>query len=42
MLVNASDTLMEVSTIGQELCWWTWVLEQVEEILENQCDVIRG
>ena len=42
MLVKAVDTLTEVITIRRERCWWTWVLEQFEEIVENQCDSIRG
>ena len=42
MLVKALDTLTEVITRGRERCWWTWVSEQVEELVENQCDLIRG
>ena len=35
VFVEVSDTLMQVGTIVRERCWWTWVLEEVEEILEN-------
>ena len=41
MFVQASDILMQVGTIVQERCWWTWVSEEVEEILENQHDFVR-
>ena len=39
MPVEASYTLMEFSTKVRERRWWAWVLEQVEEILENQRDL---
>ena len=42
MLAKALFTLMEFSTEVRERCWLAWVLEQVEEILENQRDFIRG
>ena len=35
VFVEASDTLMQVGTIVRERCRRTWVLEEVEEILEN-------
>ena len=42
MFVEASDTLMQFSTIVQERCWGSWVSEEVKEILENQWDFVRG
>ena len=41
VVVEASDILMQVGTIVWERCWRTWVSEEVEEILENQCDFVR-
>ena len=41
VFVEAFDTLMQVGTIVQERCWWTWISEEVKEILENQRDFFR-
>ena len=41
VLGEAFAKVMQVSTIGWERCWWTWVSEEVEEIFENQRDFVR-